>query len=184
MEHPEAELHRRLKDSRTNAVAFGEVVRANQEGLYWHIRKMVLCHDDANDVLQNVFLKAWRSLHTFRGESKVRTWLYRIATNEIFTFLAQQKARNTVSAETVNEELFSKMKADAYFDGNEAEEKLQRAILTLPEKQRIVFNMKYFDDMSYADMEEVLGTSIGALKASYHHAYKKIEKQLVESLKS
>ncbi len=182
MQFPETDIIKQLSDSKTRTAAFGEIVRSNQERLYWHIRKMVLCHDDANDVLQNVFMKAWRSIATFRGDSKISTWLYRIATNEVFTFLEQQKKHHTISADGAEQELFARMKADSYFDGNEAEEKLQKAILTLPEKQRMVFNMKYFDDMSYAEMEEVLGTSIGALKASYHHAYKKIERMLKEEV--
>lgn len=180
MQFSESEIIKQLSDSRTRAADFGEIVRSNQEKLYWHVRKMVLCHDDANDILQNVFMKAWRSIDNFRGESKISTWLYRIATNEVYTFLEQRKKRNTISVDGEDVDLFAAMKADSYFDGNEAEAKLQKAILSLPEKQRLVFNMRYFDEIPYAEMEEILGTSIGALKASYHHAYKKIEQYLKE----
>jgi len=172
----ENELQQRLSDARTRTSAFSALVKLYQERLYWHIRKMVLCHDDANDVLQNTFLKAWKGLENFRGDAQLSTWLYRIATNETLTFLTSQRARNLQSTVDIEDVMCRNMKADQYFNGNEAQYKLQQAILTLPEKQRLVFNMKYFSDITYEKMEEILGTSVGALKASYHHAVKKIEK--------
>ena len=137
---------------------------------------MVLSHDDSNDVLQNTFMKAWNGLDGFRGDSQISTWLYRIATNETLTFLSNKRMRNQHSIDELEENMFSNLQADNYFNGNELQLKLQKAILTLPEKQRLVFNMKYFDDLKYEEMETILGTSVGALKASYHHAVKKIEK--------
>lgn len=159
---------------------FSDMVKVFQERLYWHIRKMVLSHDDANDVLQNTFLKAWKGLDGFRGEAQLSTWLYRIATNETLTFLANKRLKSIELMEELEDLLFSSLQADSYFSGDEVQLKLQKAILTLPEKQRLVFNMKYFDDMTYDTMEGILGTSVGALKASYHHAVKKIEKYLEE----
>ena len=141
---------------------------------------MVLSHEDANDVLQNTFMKAWNGLDGFRGESQISTWLYRIATNETLTFLTNKRMRNQSSIDDVEDVLLQTLKADNYFNGTEIQMKLQKAILTLPEKQRLVFNMKYFDDITYDQMEAILGTSVGALKASYHFAVKKIEKLLSE----
>ena len=136
---------------------------------------MVLDHDDANDLLQNTFLKAWMNIDYFRGEAKLSTWLYKIAINECITFLNRQRVQNNVSIDDTDVFLLERLKGDEYFDGDAAQMKLQKAILTLPEKQRAVFNMKYFDDMKYEDMSEIFGTSVGALKASYHHAVKKVE---------
>lgn len=155
--------------------SFSVVVRTYQERLYWHIRQMVLVHDDANDVLQNTFLKAWKALDSFRGDSQLSTWLYRIATNETLTFLAQKRLRNLLSIDDAEDVLFNNMRADSYFDGDEAQLKLQQAILTLPEKQRLVFNMRFYEEMPYEQMSAILETSVGALKASYHHAAKKVE---------
>lgn len=155
--------------------AFTQVVEVFGEKIYWMIRKMGLSHDDANDVVQNTFLKAWTNLDSFRGESKLSTWLYKIAINENATFLNKQRAANCVSIDDTDVFLLEKLKSDDYFDGDEVQLKLQAAILSLPEKQRIVFNMKYYEDMKYEEMSEILGTSVGALKASYHHAVKKIE---------
>lgn len=155
--------------------SFADVVRTYQERLYWHIRQMVLVHDDANDVLQNTFLKAWKALDSFRGDSQLSTWLYRIATNETLTFLAQKRMRNVMSIDDTEDVLFNSMRADSYFDGDEAQLKLQQSILTLPEKQRLVFNMRFYDEMPYEQMSAILETSVGALKASYHHAAKKVE---------
>lgn len=177
----EEELQLQLSQPNKRASAFSQVVRTYQERLYWHIRKMVLSHDDANDVLQNTFLKAWNGLDSFRGDAQFSTWLYRIATNETLTFLANKRMRNSNSIDDVEDALLQNLKADTYFNGTEIQLKLQEALLTLPEKQRLVFNMKYFDDITYNKMEEILGTSVGALKASYHHAVKKIEKFFEES---
>ena len=160
------------------ATAFSGIVRTYQERLYWHIRKMVLSHDDANDILQDVFMKAWNGLDNFRGDSQVSTWLYRIATNETLTFLAAKRMKNINSLDEVEDVLLQNLKADSYFNGDETLLQLQKAILALPEKQRLVFNMRFYDDLKYEEMSEVLGTSVGALKASYHHATKKIEQIL------
>ncbi|MCE5332495.1 MAG: sigma-70 family RNA polymerase sigma factor [Bacteroidales bacterium] len=176
MSQTEAELLLQLNNSHKRADAFSGIVRSYQERLYWHIRKMVLSHDDANDVLQNTFMKAWNGLDGFRGDSQISTWLYKIATNETLTFLMNKRARNLTSMDDEEMVLLQNLQSDTYFNGNEVEMKLQKAILTLPEKQRLVFNMKYFDDITYEEMEAILGTTVGALKASYHHAVKKIEK--------
>jgi len=168
-------LIERLQNTKTQQSAFSELVREYSEPLYWQIRKIVLGHDDANDVLQNTFIKVWTSIDNFRGDSKLSTWLYRIAVNEAITFLNKQRAQNNISVDDADTFLLSKLEGDEYFDGDEAQLKLQKAILTLPEKQRIVFNMKYFNEMKYEEMSDILDTSVGALKASYHHAVKKIE---------
>ncbi|NDV46176.1 sigma-70 family RNA polymerase sigma factor [Paludibacter sp. 221] len=181
MKLSEEELQEQLTKLNKRKNAFSEVVRVFQERLYWHIRKMLLSHEDSNDVLQNTFLKAWNGLDNFRGDSQLSTWLYRIATNETLTFLANKRLRNLQSIDDVEDMLLQTLKSDNYFNGDEAHMKLQKAILTLPEKQRLVFNMKYFDEMKYEDMEAILGTTTGALKASYHHAVKKIEKYLEEA---
>lgn len=173
----EEELLIQLADPRKRSGAFSGLVKSYQERLYWHIRKMVFSHDDANDILQNTFMKAWNGLDNFRGDAMISSWLYKIATNETMTFLTQQKNRNFTGIDEDNF-LLNQLHADTYFSGNEAEMQLQEAILTLPEKQRLVFNMKYFDNLTYEQMEAILETSVGALKASYHHAVKKIEKIL------
>lgn len=176
MNYNEAELLLDLKDHHKKTSAFSTIVRSYQERLYWHIRKMVISHDDANDVLQNTFIKAWNGLDGFRGDAMISTWLYKIATNETITFLAAKRLRNNVTMDDDENLLMQHLQSDTYFDGDEIQLKLQKAILTLPEKQRLVFNMKYFEDITYDEMEAILGTSAGALKASYHHAVKKIEK--------
>lgn len=169
-----------LRNEETRREAFAQLVSIYGEKLYWQIRKMVLTHEDADDLLQNVFLKAWLSLETFRGESKLSTWLYRIAVNECITFLNKQRAKNNVSIDNVDHFLLEQLQSDEYFDGDEAEVRFQKAVLTLPEKQRLVFNMRYYDEMKYEEISDILGTSVGSLKASYHHAVKKIEDQLSE----
>jgi len=148
--------------------------------LYWHIRRIVLIHDDADDALQNVFINAWKNMGNFRNESSLYTWLYKIATNEALTLLRKRERNSSIPIDDLGDVFASSAEGDTYFDGDEASAKLQNAILKLPEKQRIVFNMKYFDDLSYEEMSKVLGTSVGALKASYHHAVKKIEQFIVE----
>ncbi|MBB4036238.1 RNA polymerase sigma-70 factor (ECF subfamily) [Dysgonomonas hofstadii] len=178
LQEAENKLVERLHNEKTQQAAFAELVKEFSEPLYWQIRKIVLSHDDANDVLQNTFIKIWTSIDNFRGDSKLSTWLYRIAINESITFLNKQRSANNVSMDDVDSFLVSKLEGDEYFDGDEAQLKLQKAILTLPEKQRIVFNLKYFDEMKYEEMSEILETSVGALKASYHHAVKKIEEFL------
>lgn len=175
MNQKDLDLQNQLNQPKLRTSAFTVLVREYQERLYWHIRKMVLTHDDANDVLQNTFLKAWNGLDGFRGESQLSTWLYKIATNETLTFLANKRMRSINSIDDLEDIMLQNLQADTYFNGNELQLRLQKAILTLPEKQRLVFNMKYFDDLTYDQMEQILGTTAGALKASYHHAVKKIE---------
>jgi RNA polymerase sigma factor (sigma-70 family) len=159
----------------TRNYAFNLLVRQYQQRLYWHIRKMVIDHDDTDDILQNVFIKAFNGLSNFREDSRIFTWLYRIATNECITFLNNKKKRFFIPMVDVENQLSQNLENDSYFNGDRIQMRLQQAILTLPEKQRLVFNMKYYEDMKYEDMSEILGTSVGALKASYHHAVKKIE---------
>jgi RNA polymerase sigma-70 factor (ECF subfamily) len=181
-QYTEDELVELLRDPSTLRDAFAQVVSLYGEKLYWQIRKMVLNHDDANDLLQNTFLKAWLNIDYFRGDARLSTWLYKIAVNECITFLNRQRNLNNVSVDDTDVFLLERLKGDEYFDGNAAQMKLQKAILLLPEKQRLVFNMKYFDDMKYDDMSEILGTSVGALKASYHHAVKKVEEFLSKDI--
>ncbi len=169
------ELIARLRDPKTCRQAFTEVIATYTEPLYWQIRRMVQNHDDTNDLLQNTFMKAWQSLDSFRGDAKLSTWLYKIAINESITHLDRLKRRQNVSLDDEGLSLASVIESDTEFDGDELQEKLRLAIASLPEKQRLVFNMKYFDDMKYDDMSEILGTSVGALKASYHLAVKKIQ---------
>jgi len=168
------ELIKKFRDPGEREQAFREIVERYQQRLYWHIRKIIVNHDDTDDVLQNCLIKAWKGLEDFRGASGLYTWLYRIATNEALSFLKQKRSEKT-DWESVEYMLADELEADELFDGNELEKKLQKAILSLPEKQRLVFNMKYYDDMKYEDMSKILRTSVGALKASYHHAVKKIE---------
>jgi RNA polymerase sigma factor (sigma-70 family) len=171
----DTELLIQFRDPVTKEKAYTSIIKKYQEKLYWHIRRMVVDHDDANDVLQNVFIRVWKGLENFREDSQLYTWLYRIATNECLTFLEQQKKRTTVSLSDVETGLSDKIKADQNFDANKLEWKLQLGIQQLPEKQRIVFQLRYYDEMPYEEMSRVLDTSEGALKASYHHAVKKIE---------
>ena len=164
-----------LQDPSTQRKAFERIVKAYSEQLYWQIRRMVVSHDDANDLLQNTFIKAWTNLDYFRGDAKLSAWLYRIAFNECLNFLNKQRAENQLSIDDADAALINKLESDPYFNGDETQRLFQKAILQLPEKQRIIFNLKYFQEMKYEDMSEILGTSVGALKASYHHAVKKIE---------
>ena len=154
---------------------FDLIVRAYQERLYWHVRKMVIDHDDANDIMQNVLIKVWKGLANFRADSGLFTWLYRIATNETLTFLKQKKNKFSTSITDLEGQLPGGIGSEGLISGDEIQIKLQLAVQTLPEKQRIVFNMRYFEEMKYEKMSKVLKTSEGALKASYHHAVKKIE---------
>lgn len=164
-----------LLDPRTQNTAFQKLLREYQRPLYNHIRNIVLNHDDADDVLQNTFIKVFQNLKNFKGESKLFSWMYRIATNEAITFIHQKAKKNGITSEVLQNKIVDNLKADVYFDGNEIQIKLQKAIAILPEKQQLVFKMKYFEEIKYEDMSEILGTSVGALKASYHHAVKKIE---------
>ncbi|MBL7967342.1 MAG: sigma-70 family RNA polymerase sigma factor [Prolixibacteraceae bacterium] len=164
-----------LKDASTRELAFRYLVSKYKERLYWHIRKIVINHDDTDDVLQNTFIKIWNGMDSFRGDSSLFTWLYRIATNESITFLNQRKRKSLSSLTEENQYLADNLESDEFFDGDEWQMLLQKAIATLPEKQRLVFNMKYFDEIKYEDMSVILETSVGALKASYHHAVRKVE---------
>ena len=173
--YDEAQVIEQLHNQATCKAAFGKVIEHYSSQLYWQIRRMVIDHDDANDVLQNTFIKAWTNIDNFRGDAKLSTWLYKIAINESITFINKKKTQNNISLDDDDSFLVNSLEADKYFDGDDAQLKLQKAIATLPEKQRIVFNMRYYEEMKYEDMSEILGTSVGALKASYHHALKKIE---------
>ncbi|GAA4456096.1 RNA polymerase sigma factor [Rurimicrobium arvi] len=173
----DSELLRAFREEAGKEKAFSELIRRYQERLYWHIRRMVIHHEDTNDILQNVFIKVWRALGEFREESNFYTWLYRIGTNETLTWMEQQKRRSsiTISDDEEGNGMGNRLKSEQGYDANKIEWKLQQAIQTLPEKQRLVFNLRYYDEMPYEKMSEVLGTTEGALKASYHHAVKKIE---------
>ncbi|MBS1652998.1 MAG: RNA polymerase sigma factor [Bacteroidetes bacterium] len=169
------------KDESTRNQALTHIITIYQQKLYWHIRKIVIQHDDADDVLQNTYIKIWRGLENFKEESQLYTWMYRIATNEALTFLRQKEKKNTTSIHPIEHTLSKSLESDVYFKGDEIQLKLQQAILLLPEKQRIVFNMRYFDEMPYEEMSQILDTSVGALKASYHLAAKKIEEFLTKN---
>ena len=169
------ELLTLFREPATKESGYTRIIKKYQEKLYWHIRRMVVDHEDANDVLQNMFIKVWKGLGNFREDSQLYTWLYRIATNECLSFIEQQKKKSTVSLSDMESGLSNKLQADKHFDANKLEWKLQVAIQKLPEKQRVVFNLRYYDEMPYEKMSQVLETSEGALKASYHHAVKKIE---------
>ena len=171
----DSELLVEFRNPITKEKAFTALIRKYQEKLYWHIRRMVVEHEDANDVLQNVLIRVWNGLENFREDSQLYTWLYRVATNECLTYLEQQKKRSAVSFSDVESGLSNKIKADKYFDPNKLEWKLQLAMQLLPEKQRVVFSLRYYEEMPYEEMSRVLETSEGALKASYHHAVKKVE---------
>lgn len=168
------------KDESTRNKSLEILIDKYQQKLYWHIRKIVIDHDDSDDVLQNTYIKIWKGLANFKEESALFTWMYRIATNESITFLNQKNKRNTTSLHPIEYQLSKDLESDQYFKGDQIQMKLQQAILTLPEKQRIVFNMRYFDEMPYEQMSEVLETSVGALKASYHLAAKKVEEFLTK----
>ncbi|MGR7811926.1 RNA polymerase sigma factor [Lacinutrix undariae] len=174
----EHDLLQRLTNEHTKEVAFRELLSQYKERLYWHIRKIVLSHDDADDVVQNTFIKVYKNIHNFKGDSKLFSWMYRIATNESITHLNKKAKRLQISNEEYQQQAINNLKADVYFEADEIQQKLQEAVATLPRKQQLVFNMKYFDDIKYAEMSEILETSEGALKASYHIAVKKIEQFL------
>ncbi len=170
----EKQLIEDLQNPKTAKKAFDTLMRTYGEQVYWQIRKMVESHDDANDLLQNCFLKAWGNLHNFRGDAKLSTWLYKIAINETINFLNKERQRNNVTDDGDDSFLLTNIESDEYFDGDQLQVDFRKAVDTLPEKQRLVFNMRYYDDMKYDQMSEILGTSVGALKASYHHAVKKL----------
>ncbi len=164
-----------LKQTETQAKAFEMLVNTYKERLYWHIRRIVLNHDDTDDVLQNTFIKVYKNIHNFKGESKLYSWMYRIATNESLTFLKSKSKKLGINNAELQETMANNLKADVYFEGDEIQLNLQKAIASLPEKQKLVFNMKYFEELKYEEISSILETSVGGLKASYHLAVKKIE---------
>ena len=167
-----------LLEPKTQNEAFRKLLQLYQKPLYNHIRNMVLNHDDADDVLQNTFIKIFSNLKNFKGDSKLFSWMYRIATNEAITFMQQRAKKQGISNEEVQQKAINKLESDVFFGGNEIQLKLQKAIAILPEKQQLVFKMRYFEELKYEEMSEILTTSVGALKASYHIAVKKIEEYL------
>lgn len=169
-----------FRDENSRNYAFDLIVKQYQQRVYWHVRRMVINHDDADDVVQNTFIKAWKGLPNFKEESKLYTWLYTIATNECLTFLNKKRKIFFIPFHDVEKELSNQLETDEFYNGDEIQLKLQQAILKLPAKQRLVFNMKYYDEMKYEEMAEILSTSVGALKASYHIAVKKIESFLTQ----
>jgi RNA polymerase sigma factor (sigma-70 family) len=171
----EKDFIQELLNPKTQNSAFQKLLRDYQRPLYNHIRNIVLNHDDADDVLQNTFVKVFQHLKNFKGESKLFSWMYRIATNEAITFINNKAKRHNTTSEALQTKIVDNLKADDYFDGSEIQVKLQKAIVLLPEKQQLVFKMRYYEEIKYEEMSEILGTSVGALKASYHHAVKKIE---------
>ncbi|GAB1856544.1 sigma-70 family RNA polymerase sigma factor [Flavobacteriaceae bacterium MHTCC 0001] len=177
----EAQLVEELQSKKHKENAFRVLVKLYKERLYWHIRHIVKSHDDADDVLQNTFIKIYKNIDNFKGNSKLFSWMYRIATNESITLLNKNAKRLQISSEEIQQLAINNLTSDVYFEGNAIELKLQKAIATLPEKQQLVFNMKYFEDVKYKDMSEILETSEGALKASYHIAVKKIEAYLTDN---
>ena len=178
----DAEILTLYKEEGNERAAFDLLVREYGERLYWHIRKMVVSHDDTNDILQNCLIKAWNGLPGFREESKLYTWLYRIATNEVITSLKKKRRHLFQSLSHVGRQLSETLHADPLFKGDVIQIKLQKAILSLPKRQRQVFNMRYFDELKYEEISEILGTSVGALKASYHHAAEKVEAYMKNSI--
>lgn len=171
----DSEILEKFSNLETRNEAFNLLLNKYQQKIYWHVRRLVIDHDDTDDLVQDVFIKVWKNLENFRSDSQLYTWIYRIATNESITFLNKQKQRNNTPLDEVSGELEQTLVASSYFDGDKIQLKLQKALLTLPEKQRLIFNMKYFDELKYEEISEITGTSVGALKASFHIAVKKIE---------
>ena len=167
-----------LQNSATQEAGFKTLIKEYQQPLYWHIRKIVFDHEDADDVLQNTYIKVFKNIKNFRGESKLFSWMYRIATNEALTFIKQKSKKLGLSLNEFNEKQVNQLEADVYFEGDAIALKLQLAVANLPEKQRLVFNLKYYEELKYDEISEILETSVGGLKASYHHAVKKIKNEL------
>lgn len=176
----EETLVEQLKDKESQSKAFEVLVDTYKERLYWHIRRIVMNHDDSDDVLQNTFIKVYRNIDNFKGESKLYSWIYRIATNEALSFLKTKARKLGQNSERLQGSLANQLESDVYFEGDEIQLKLQKAIATLPEKQKLIFNMKYFEELKYDEISEILDTSVGGLKASYHLAVKKIQSYLQE----
>lgn len=168
----------RLYRDGEHELAFTEIVRSYSERLYWHVRRFVCSHEDADDLVQEIFMKIWAALPSFREEARLFTWIYRIATNETLNFLRRQKVRAALTFRSLDSDLERKIDEDPYFDGDGVQRALMKIMQKLPQKQRVVFSMRYFDDMKYEDISQITGTSVGALKASYHIAYEKIKKEL------
>ena len=181
MQTEDSEILQKFADPKTRSEAFNLLLKKYQQKIYWHIRRLVINHDDADDLIQEVFIKVWKNLADFRSDSQLYTWLYRIATNESISFLNRKKLKNNISLDEVGYELAESLADSTYFDGDQAQMKLQKALLTLPEKQRLVFNMKYFDNLKYEEISAILGTSVGGLKASFHLAVKKVEHYLLNT---
>lgn len=177
----EKEFIQELLNPKTQNQAFQKLLKEYQKPLYNHIRNIVLNHDDTDDVLQNAFVKVFQNLNKFKGESKLFSWMYRIATNEALTFLSQKSKKSGISSEALQNKTIDNLQADVYFEGNEIQLKLQKAIVSLPEKQQLIFKMRYFEELKYEEISEILGTSVGALKASYHIAVKKIESLVIKN---
>ncbi|WP_026898593.1 sigma-70 family RNA polymerase sigma factor [Daejeonella oryzae] len=179
----DSEILEKFAQEKTREEAFNLLLNKYQQKIYWHIRRLVINHDDADDLVQDVFIKVWKNLANFRNDSQLYTWLYRIASNESITFLNRKKLKNNISLDLDQDglNLADTLADSSYFDGDKAQMKLQKALLTLPQKQRLVFNMKYFDDLKYEEISSILGTSVGALKASFHLAVKKIEHYLLNT---
>ncbi|WP_300440915.1 RNA polymerase sigma factor [Christiangramia sp.] len=178
MQNSEDKFVSRLQDASSSQEAFRELISKYKERLYWHIRNIVKNHDDTDDILQNTFLKVYKNIGKFKGDSKLYSWMYRIATNEAISFLNKKSRKLQITSEELQNQIIDNLESDVYFEGDEIQLKLQRAIARLPEKQQQVFNMKYFEELKYREMSEILKTSEGALKASYHIAAKKIEEYL------
>lgn len=181
MHAEDTEILEKFASEVSRTEAFNLLLKKYQQRIYWHIRRIVINHDDADDLVQDVFIKVWKNLATFRQDAQLYTWLYRIATNESITFLNRMKMKKNIPFDDVAPELANSLADTTYFDGDRAQMKLQQALLTLPEKQRLVFNMKYFDDLKYEEISQIVGTSVGALKASFHLAVKKIEQHLLRT---
>ncbi|MCH8903688.1 MAG: sigma-70 family RNA polymerase sigma factor [Bacteroidetes bacterium] len=180
MDITDQEILEKFAVESTQQFAFNLLVKKYQEKLYWHVRRMVINHEDTNDLIQEIFIKVWKNLHKFRGDSKLYTYLYRIATNETLTFLNKKKRKYFLPLSNVEKKLEEELVASTSFDPDKLELKLQKAILSLPTKQRLIFNMRYYDDLSYEEISQMVNTSVGALKASYHHAAKKVEKFIID----
>jgi RNA polymerase sigma-70 factor (ECF subfamily) len=181
MQIEDSEILEKFNNPQTQELGFKLLLNKYQQKIYWHIRRIVIEHEDADDVVQDVFIKVWKNLASFRQDSQLYTWLYRIATNESITFLNKKKTKFNSSFEELSEKLSESLNDDNYFTGDQIQKKLQKALLILPEKQRLVFNMRYYDDLKFQEISDILGTSVGALKASYHLAVKKIEQFLLAS---
>lgn len=171
----DSEILKKFSNKNSRDEAFNLLLNKYQQKIYWHIRRLVIDHDDADDLVQDTFVKVWKNLEKFRSDAQLYTWIYRIATNESITFLNKKKQRNNTPLDEVSSELAETLVASSHFNGDKVQMKLQQALLTLPEKQRLIFNMKYFDDLKYEEISEITGTSVGALKASFHIAVKKVE---------